>query len=201
MRVTDSLLKKSGGVLPRKWTFSEYIPLASSNLLVKANRAPSDDKCVGDLRNLFECMKTHEYDDLPCSHIHEAFMRCVHETKEKAARTKAINKDSPIGEQIDGKKTLTVGQFNKLMQRFPQPDLGSPPYHHHRRLPSQMLLLCLNESWPRLPSKTDLFHIVPHEDWQQDPLQCQASSLAPNKAEVDLGACSPEIDIRLKANP
>lgn len=92
-----------------------------------------------ELQLLFGCLKKWEFDDLPCVSFQETYMRCVYENEEKKKKLKVIQKHAPIG-GVDGEvipKSLTAGQFNKLMKLYPQPDLGQHPYRLMRRLPSQ----------------------------------------------------------------
>lgn len=63
-------------------------------------------------------------------------MRCIEASKVEKEKMKAAYKDSPIGTGEE-EKTLTVGQYNKLMKRYPQPDLGKSPYRAMHRLPTQ----------------------------------------------------------------
>lgn len=88
---------------------------------------------------MFGCLKKWEFDDLPCAKFHETYIRCVNENEEKKLKFKALHKDAPIGGN-DGdvqSKNITVGQFNKLMKLYPQPNLGQHPYRNMKRLPTQ----------------------------------------------------------------
>lgn len=63
-------------------------------------------------------------------------MRCIEKDKKVDARLKLEHKDAVI-DGASGSNSLTVGQFNKLMKMYPQPDLGQSPYRVMQRLPTQ----------------------------------------------------------------
>lgn len=87
------------------------------------------------MQALFGCLKKWEYDDLPCAKFHESYMRCVEESEKTAAKYKEAVKKGVLGD--DSSSQLTAAQLNKIMQMFPQPDLGTYPYRVLKRLPTQ----------------------------------------------------------------
>jgi len=137
MKRTDVMMGKGCYIYTNKWLFSERKPFISTNFLNKAEKMPVMDNCTEDLQNLFACMKKYAFDDLPCGQFHDAYLRCVRKSTTERTRIKEIYKDAPLGEEIGGKKGLTVGQLNKIMKLYPQPGLGKRPFHVKARLPSQ----------------------------------------------------------------
>lgn len=87
------------------------------------------------MQAMFGCLKKWEYDDLPCAKFHESYMRCVEESEKNIAKYKEAVKKGNLGEQTSAQ--LTAAQLNKIMELFPQPDLGTRPYRVMRRLPTQ----------------------------------------------------------------
>jgi hypothetical protein len=84
------------------------------------------------MQALFGCLKKWEYDNLPCTKFHEAYMRCVEESEKSIEKFKEAVKKGVLGEESS---SLTAVQINKIMKLFPQPDLGTHPYRVMRRMP------------------------------------------------------------------
>jgi len=118
---------------PVKWYFSEVSPLCSKNKVdVRRQRVPGSS-CTQELQALFSCLKKWEFDDLPCSKQHSNYMRCVEAAEKAAEEFKQIAKKGILGE---GSSTLSTAQFNKIMELYPQPDLGKSQ-RRMKRLPTQ----------------------------------------------------------------
>lgn len=65
-------------------------------------------------------------------------MRCIDKDKKLDAKLKeARREDAPIDGHSGNTNSLNIGQFNKLMKMYPQPDLGKSPYRVMQRLPTQ----------------------------------------------------------------
>lgn len=89
--------------------------------------------CTQELQALFGCLKKWEFDDLPCAPQHESYMRCVEAAEKTAKEFEQIAKKGILGE---GTTSLSTAQFNKIMELFPQPDLGKSQ-RKMKRLPFQ----------------------------------------------------------------
>ncbi|KAH7696257.1 Protein C24D10.6, partial [Aphelenchoides avenae] len=131
----DAVFRKNVRSLePRKYWFYETIPLCSTNKVdVRKQRVPGSS-CTQELQALFSCLKKWEYDDIPCKKFHVEYMRCAEESKATAQKYKEAAHKGALG---DGEGQLTTGQFNRIMQMFPQPQLGQAPYRKMKRLPTQ----------------------------------------------------------------
>jgi hypothetical protein len=86
------------------------------------------------MQALFSCLKKWEYDDLPCSKFHDAYMRCVEESEKDVQKYKEAVKKGVLGDESSAQ--LTAAQLNKIMKLYPQPDLGTFPYRVMKRLPT-----------------------------------------------------------------
>lgn len=89
---------------------------------------------MGELQNLFNCLKKWQYDDLNCVTQHETYMRCL---DVKTKHIKEFNEASKKGILGQGTGALTNSQKNRLMKLYPQPDIGKIPNKFMKRLPTQ----------------------------------------------------------------
>ncbi|CAB3409748.1 unnamed protein product [Caenorhabditis bovis] len=134
----ESALAKGRSLYPKVTVFSEILPLASKNRVHSSKRRAAASSCTQELQALFGCLKKWEFDDKPCSKQHASYMDCVHKGAEEAAAYAEAAKKGTLGESgSGGKNSMTTAQFNKIMQLFPQPNLGQPPYRQMKRLPTQ----------------------------------------------------------------
>ncbi|GMS97119.1 hypothetical protein PENTCL1PPCAC_19294, partial [Pristionchus entomophagus] len=140
MLFTSSLLKdgalaKGRSVYPKVAIFSEVLPLASKNRVNQKRSKAAASSCTQELQALFGCLKKWEFDDKPCGKQHAAYTECVQTSEKAAAEYKEAARKGTLGEGVS--QSMNTAQFNKLMQLFPQPDLGKAPYRQMKRLPTQ----------------------------------------------------------------
>ncbi|KAI1733240.1 CHCH domain containing protein [Ditylenchus destructor] len=135
MRQTDVLL-----ILKHKYKgkplYRETEALSSTNARLDADRAPQGDRCVQEMQNLFACLKSNDFDDIPCSNFKDDLLRCTNTRNAMKGRLNRAFKEADVGTKVEGYNRLTVKQFNKLMQQYPQPGIGKFPFHFHKRLPT-----------------------------------------------------------------
>uniref|UniRef100_A0AC35UBN1 CHCH domain-containing protein n=1 Tax=Rhabditophanes sp. KR3021 TaxID=114890 RepID=A0AC35UBN1_9BILA len=131
----SSLARYAGKtLLPRKSFFQEILPLSSKNQLSVKKAKPEGSACTQELQMLFGCFKKWEYDDLQCKLQQDMYTRCVAQNAKRVEEFNATSKKGVLGE---GNKVLTTSQANRLMELYPQPDLGKAPYRKMKRLPTQ----------------------------------------------------------------
>ncbi|KJH49211.1 hypothetical protein DICVIV_04651 [Dictyocaulus viviparus] len=122
---------------PKVTVFSEILPLASKNSYKGKGLRPAASSCTQELQALFGCLRKWDFDDKPCQKQHSEYMDCVHESNRIAKYYKEAAKKGTLGDGDANGKSITTAQFNKLMELFPQPDLGQAPYRMMKRLPGQ----------------------------------------------------------------
>uniref|UniRef100_A0A0N4ZS58 CHCH domain-containing protein n=1 Tax=Parastrongyloides trichosuri TaxID=131310 RepID=A0A0N4ZS58_PARTI len=132
----ESSLSRYAGksLLPKKYFFQEHIPLASKNKLAQSKNRAEGNSCTAELQSLFACLKKWEFDDLQCKTQHSGYMRCVEENAKRIAEFNEASKKGTLGQD---NKSLTIAQINRLMELYPQPDIGKAPYRQMKRLPTQ----------------------------------------------------------------
>ncbi|GMT25527.1 hypothetical protein PFISCL1PPCAC_16824, partial [Pristionchus fissidentatus] len=131
----EGALAKGRTVYPKVTVFSEVLPFTSKDRVNPKRSKAAASSCTQELQALFGCLKKWEFDDKPCGKQHTSYMDCVHAAEIAAAEYKEAARKGTLGEGQS--RSTTTAQFNKLMQLFPQPDLGKPPYRQMKRLPTQ----------------------------------------------------------------
>uniref|UniRef100_A0A9J2Q844 CHCH domain-containing protein n=1 Tax=Ascaris lumbricoides TaxID=6252 RepID=A0A9J2Q844_ASCLU len=131
------VLARGRTVYPRKMFFSEILPLCSKNKVSARRMRVAGSSCTQELQALFGCLKKWEFDDKPCAKQHQAYMICVNEAEKLVEEYKRAAEKGTLGERSHSGSMPSSAQLNKIMQLFPQPDLGRPPYRQMKRLPSQ----------------------------------------------------------------
>ncbi|GMR50126.1 hypothetical protein PMAYCL1PPCAC_20321 [Pristionchus mayeri] len=129
----EGALAKGRLVYPKVTVFSEVLPLASKNRVNQKKTKAAASSCTQELQALFGCLKKWEFDDKPCGKQHAAYTECEKASAKEAAEYKEAAKKGTLGEG----QTMTTARFNKLMELFPQPNLGTAPYRQMKRLPTQ----------------------------------------------------------------
>ncbi|KAL7072256.1 hypothetical protein ACQ4LE_008811 [Meloidogyne hapla] len=128
------------------YTYKELIPLAGKNLVPNASERPRPKKkCMDEMHHLFGCLKKWEYDDLHCKEFNEALQRCVTENfVYMEAQRKRIREGeqkfhiSSEGSEVkEHAERMSLKEINTLFKKYPQPDLGKPPYNFHQRMGHQ----------------------------------------------------------------
>ena len=97
------------------------------------------------MQHLFSCLKKWEYDDLHCKEFNNALQRCVSENYvHMEAQRKRIREGqqkfhiSSEGSQVkENSERMSLKEINALFQKYPQPDLGKPPYNFAQRMGHQ----------------------------------------------------------------
>ncbi|CAD6195104.1 unnamed protein product [Caenorhabditis auriculariae] len=189
---------------PKVTVFSEILPLSSKNRVHSKKAKPAGSSCTQELQALFGCLKKWEFDDKPCGRQHSSYMECIHKAEKEAADFREAAKKGTLGEGNQG-NSITTAQFNKLMQFFPQPDLGKAPYRQMKRLPTQdyaedifhrkhwkgkRRYVCSQEVFyqakacEEAEAKQAYASVGPHEDRKYDEVQCQETSLETHQAEA-----------------
>jgi hypothetical protein len=112
------------------------------------------------MQQLFACLKKWDYDDLHCDSFTEAYNRCVTENldhinkQKKAIKSKEDYKFHIQSVQKETQKiSITSTDADRLFKKYPQPDLGTPPYNVAKRLPHQ-------------PYGEDIFGKKKHPGWK-----------------------------------
>lgn len=138
MNTTSQLFQKFRGPMqPNDLWYREQYPLCGRNKILGRRLKPTRNACSEHLQNLFACLKKWEYDDIPCSKQRDAYNNCIAEDRVRYDSLVKAELEAPIGtEESQKQKRLTIAQVNKLMEMFPQPELGNSPFTH-RRLPNQ----------------------------------------------------------------
>uniref|UniRef100_A0A1I7Z0L7 CHCH domain-containing protein n=1 Tax=Steinernema glaseri TaxID=37863 RepID=A0A1I7Z0L7_9BILA len=131
----SALAQTSKVPYPKKFVFSEILPLCSKNTTAARRHKPPGSSCTQELQALFGCLKKWEFDDLPCAPQHKIYNNCVQSAEKAAAEFREAAKKGALGEGSSG--TLSATQFNKISAMFPQPDLGKAPFRQMKRLPEQ----------------------------------------------------------------
>ncbi|KAF8374868.1 hypothetical protein PRIPAC_81297 [Pristionchus pacificus] len=133
--LSKNALAKGRSVYPKVEIFSEVLPLCGKDKVNQKKSKAAASSCTQELQSLFGCLRKYEFDSLPCGKQNEAYKECVKASAKAAAEYKETSKKGALGE--GSSQSMTTAQFNKLMQLFPQPDLGQSPYRQMKRLPSQ----------------------------------------------------------------
>uniref|UniRef100_A0A7E4V293 CHCH domain-containing protein n=1 Tax=Panagrellus redivivus TaxID=6233 RepID=A0A7E4V293_PANRE len=129
----ETLKRTNRPLAPKKWYYSEVTPLCSKNQVEVRRQKVPGSSCTQELQALFGCLKKWEFDDLPCSKLHGEYMRCVEASEKAAEKFKQGARQGILGE---GSSSLSTAQFNKIMQLYPQPDMGNSQ-RRMKRLPTQ----------------------------------------------------------------
>ncbi|KAK6111409.1 CHCH domain family protein [Brugia pahangi] len=129
--ITTSLVKSD------QLQFKEFLPLKSTNYVMSNYTKPRGETCTKELQALFDCLKKWEHDNLPCADFNRDYMDCVSRTYKANKELAEAAKKGVLDGSVDGRTTLTKYQINKLMAKYPQPQLGQYPYKALKRLPNQ----------------------------------------------------------------
>jgi hypothetical protein len=91
--------------------------------------------CIQEIHSFFTCLRKWDFDDSHCRQEHSRFIACTDIAETKAREAKARTK---LGDVVaDARGRLTSDQLNRLLAKYPQPNLGAYPYRYGKRLPSQ----------------------------------------------------------------
>ena len=129
-----------------KLKFPTKQPLAGKNLIPRATESTRAKRpCIDEMQQLFACLKKWEFDDVHCAQFKEAVQRCTTENmayiQNQKERMKGsdqkfhVSSEASKLQDVSGK--LTLQEVDRLFRKYPQPDLGLPPYNVMKRMPHQ----------------------------------------------------------------